>query len=206
MSNWIRVLVAVLSVSFVIASATTAFAKQKGVGTVAMAPEQEQMMSATFAPLRLLSPMGKLTLEFNAEEQWTLAAIAGFGSFEEGKDAEGNLVSHDVWELGGQFRYYALGNFDHGLHLGIEALYRDAPVKATGVFSEIKEGTGRGLGVGPLVGYKLATAIGLTFDAQVGVRYDGFGLLSEAETAEELDVPDDNVLHPLINLNVGWTF
>ncbi len=207
MKNCTRIMLAALAVVFVTTSAASAFAAKGGVGSVATAKEQTRKMSVTFSPLRLLSPMVRLTGEFKADDQWSIAGTFGFGSYTEGEDAEGNALTHDAWEAGGQARYYALGGFDHGLHLGLDALFRDVPVETTGLFSEVTEGTGRGLAIGPMVGYKVAAEMGLTLDVQAGLRYDGFNMLADAETHEDLEEPaPDQDLHPMVNVNVGWSF
>lgn len=200
----IRVSVAALVAVGMVAFAAPAFAGD--TGSVASAKELTRKFSLTAAPFRGLSPMLRLTGEFKAEDQWTMALIAGVGSYTEGETDGGELASHDVWEVGGQARYYIKGDFDQGMHLGLEALFRDAPVETIGPFSEVTEGTGRGLAIGPALGYKYATEVGLTFDAQIGARYDGFDVLAETEEAEDLDAPDERDVHPMINFNVGWTF
>lgn len=204
MSRRYRIGIALLVVAGILGLAAPVFAGD--TGSVATLDEPTSDVSLTAAPLRGLSPMLRLTGEFEAEEAWSIAVIGGFGSYTEGEDPDGELVRHEAWELGAQARYYLAGDFDNGLHLGFETLFRQAPVETIGLFSEVIEGTGRGLAIGPAVGYKIATEVGLTFDAQVGARYDGFDVLSEAEDVDDLEVPDERNIHPMINLNVGWTF
>lgn len=63
--------------------------------------------------------------------------------------------------------YYVLGDFEHGMQLGAEAIYLYLDGDGT---SSIQV-SGAGFALGPFVGYKTATNIGFTFDAQLGVEY-----------------------------------
>ena len=49
----------------------------------------------------------------------TVAAILGFGKASD----DLGIIDATVFELGGQFTYYLVGDFDHGMQLGAEVLF-----------------------------------------------------------------------------------
>ena len=69
-------------------------------------------------------------------------------------------------------------------------------------------GTGSGLAVGPLIGYKLVTSVGFTFEAQGGVQFAAVKADAKAsDGASSAQASDsDSSVFPLLNLNIGWTF
>jgi len=152
-------------------------------------------VSLTISPLHLLLPVGEVTGEVRILDKLSAAAILGFGK----TSVDGGGTFH-VIEVGTQANFYALGDFDHGLQLGLEALYLMLAGDSEGA-----TGQGEGLSVGPFIGYKLATRIGFTLNGQVGgqmtfVRARAKDPLGEtgSDSATELIL--------LLNLNVGWSF
>lgn len=169
-------------------------------GSVAVMKDPTYSMNLTFSPLHLVHPVVEIVGEFKAEERWSVALIGGGGTVS-GESGAGEELSASMWEVGGQARYYALGDFNHGLQLGAEALYIDIDEDDIDVKDELFTGVRQGVAIGPFVGYKLATELGLTVNAQLGVARTGIGAGSE-------DDERDEVSHwkPLVNLNVGWSF
>lgn len=104
-----------------------------------------------------------------------------------------------AWEVGGHFNYYVVGSFEHGMQLGVEALYLKV---ATSDSSYRSAASATGLAVGPYVGYKLITGIGFTFEANLGAEY----VVAQAATADGSATASDSRWIPLLNLNVGWSF
>lgn len=151
-------------------------------------------VSVTISPIHLALPVIELTGEYRITPKMGAAAILGAGSV----TAE-NSEKVTVIEVGGQFAYYALGTFIHGLQVGAEAIYLYANADQANI-----DVSGNGLAIGPFLGYKIATNIGFTFVAQGGVQYvtakasatDGTNTASES----------DKDIIPLLNLNVGWSF
>jgi len=94
-----------------------------------------------------------------------------------------------IWELGGQFRYYFLGSFTHGMMLGADAGYVD-------VNAQIENPTEYLVGAhaGGFLGYKFSMKNGFTVEVQIGPVYV-WG--ESAETSE---------LQTLLHFNVGWSF
>lgn len=158
--------------------------------------------AATFSPVHLIFPVGEISLERRIGDDFSAAVIAGVGQinvrFEDG--VTGGLLA---WELGAQGRWYLLGSFQEGLHLGAELLY----LRLIG--EEFSEGDVTAASdatmVGPLIGYKLVTDLGFTLDAQAGgqvawLRGDLRSSSGERDSGAEV------ILVPLLNLNIGWSF
>lgn len=183
--------------------AGSAFAKDSG--SVATMKEKTHIMSLTFSPIHLLMPVVEITGEFKAHDQWSLALIGGGGSVTVKDEALGD-PSFTVWEVGGQFRYYVVGDFDHGMQLGGEILYVNVDSGDIETSSGRVTGTGSGVSIAPFVGYKIATKIGFTFDAQLGIALMGLGASAEAVDTGETAKAKDTRWGPLLNLNVGWSF
>lgn len=197
--NWLVSLFIGLAV---LLSAGSAFAD--GVGTTASAKKQTRLMSVTISPLHLTMPVVELTGEFKADDNWSAAVIGGVGSYTQQNSVLGEQT-YDVWEVGAQFRFYALGDFDHGMQVGAEVLY-------VNVSNEIEtsdgtlSGTGEGVAVGPFLGYKIATDLGFTFEGQLGYQRIGLGAEASNESSGETVTDEDSDWGPLLNLNVGWSF
>jgi len=192
-----------LVAAVILCAANAAFAQD--TGSVATMDDPTHIMSLTFSPVHLANPIFEFTAEFKAHKNWGLALIGGGGTTTAKSDIIGDQT-FNVWEAGGQLRYYVLGDFDHGMQIGGEVLYvnvsSDEIETSEGNFS----GLGQGLGVGPFVGYKLATKVGFTFDAQLGIQH----VFAKAE-ANHADSgtsgeSEDSSWEPLLNLNIGWSF
>ena len=158
-------------------------------------PPPTRTASVTISPIHLFSPIVELTGEWRALNKLGVAVIAGGGKYSE--TMNGTKISASVYEAGAQARYYVLGDFRHGMQLGVEALYlrlSDANISARG----------EGLAVGPFVGYKFIADVGFTFDAQVGAEY--VGAQATASSGGSTANASGSTFIPLINLNVGWSF
>ncbi len=159
-------------------------------------PEPVRNVSLTLSPVHLLAPVFELTGEVRVVNHFGVAAIGGYGSL----TVEGERFK--VWEVGGQLLAYPMNPF-HGLHLGAELLY--VKVDADDLQSGTVRGSGNGLAVGPLVGYKVLTAGGFTFVAQGGVQY--IAARAEAsDSAGNSSQADDQKFIALLNLNLGYSF
>jgi hypothetical protein len=165
--------------------------------------EPEHKLSITLSPIHLALPMVELTGEYAVQRKVGAAGIVGVGQVTV-EDSLGSESTFTALELGAQGHYYALGDFDHGLQLGLEALY--LYVSGDSDSDSSVSGTGAGLALGPYVGYKFAASFGLTFNAQAGVQYLVVKADAEdADTGETAEDGDSEVI-PLLNLNVGWSF
>jgi hypothetical protein len=198
---WKMLSVAFLTAALVFATHSTAFADDVYGGSTAdpVSSETTRMLSLSISgPHLIAGPIFELQLEFDASEKLSIAALGGWGQTVS-EPADGTRVKLDVWNAGGQVRYLADGNFDKNLHLGIEAMYTD-----------VQEGPGddelgilihrRGVSVGPFVGGKYITEVGLTAEAQVGLAYEG--MVAESNSGSE---PPARFV-PIANVNIGWSF
>jgi hypothetical protein len=98
--------------------------------------------------------------------------------------------------------WYPLEAF-RSLQLGAEILYIKVETEEQTEQATLT-GVGDGVGVGPLIGYKLVTSGGFTFLAQGGVEY--VVLRAEASDGTNSASEEEDRFIPLLNLNLGWTF
>jgi len=164
-------------------------------GAAADETESTHAIAVTISPIHLALPVFEVQVEAKIAPLMSVSGIVGYGSVSVSDGLTDDTF--DAFELGAQFAYYALGDFDHGLQLGVEALYVGVSADADSEFSGV---FGRGLALSPFVGYKVAADFGLTFMAQLGPM---FSLIS-AESGETSD--DESVVGVLLNLNLGWSF
>jgi hypothetical protein len=157
--------------------------------------DEDRSLYLAFSPFHLFLPVIQVTAEGRLHRQFGIAGIGGIGSIKSG----GDLFT--VWELGGQFVGYPVGHFDHGMQLGMQALY--AGVSGSDPTRTVS-GVGSGFDVGAFVGYKLATKIGFSFNVQGGAQYVVAHASASSGTAST-SVTQSTFL-PLVNLNVGWSF
>ena len=156
-------------------------------------PYPHRVFSLTISPLHLVLPVVELTGEYRALDKLGVALIAGAGKY----TSDSGNISAGVFEVGGQLRYYVVGDFRHGVQLGAEVLYlhlTDDQVTATG----------EGVAMGPFAGYKIITSIGFTFEGQLGVEY--VAARAEARNGAVTASDTNAAWIPLLNLNVGWSF
>lgn len=153
--------------------------------------ERQFDVSLTFSPFHLLLPVFEVTGEVRAGERIGVAIIGGYGSISD------RIARWHVYEVGGQFRYYAIGDFNQGFQVGAEVLHVGVSSDATNIRVA---GAGNGVAAGPFVGYKLTAWGGFTFDVQGGLQYMFAIASSDGESAE------GRAIIPLLNLNLGWSF
>lgn len=174
-------------------------------------------MAITFAPANLLFlNTWKVNGEFRLAEKWGLQVSLGAGKVETDRKAVPEI---DIREGGGQVRWYAIGDFDHGLQLGAELMFIDLSFPIYELKKErLPEPIDTGIAAtafGPFLGYKVASRLGFTFEAQLGLQYYGI----EARAGIPLSTLHDSLdgltaelaaqtsmVLPLGNLNLGWSF
>lgn len=171
--------------------------------------EELRDVAVTLAPANLMFGVVKLNGELRVRDEWGLQVSLGAGSFK----------SVAVREAGGQLRWYAIGDFDHGMQVGLEVMYIDLQfdleeLNDAGVPVEAEAGL-VATAVGPFVGYKIAFDGGFTLEAQLGIQrygakaHAGFDL---SRLHEELDgvsatlAKEGSFYLPLTNVNLGWSF
>jgi len=165
----------------------------------------ERHVSITFEPLHLLYPIVQLDLEARVGDEFGVMVFGGAGSaaVDETVPLYTGPDKVNVWEAGAQFLYYATGDFEGGMQVGVEALYMHAALEgASALGSGAVGGLAPGLSVGPLIGWKIVTRAGFTFDSQIGV-----GLRATKQTTGDANAPkDDRSAVLLSSLAIGWTF
>jgi hypothetical protein len=152
-------------------------------------------VSLTISPLHLIGPIVELTGEFKMEDDIGVAAVVGVGSLE----------GFSVFEVGGQFNYYVIGSFQHGMQLGAEMLYISLSDDYRNTDVDISA-VGRGLAVGPYLGYKVAAGFGLTFNLQAGVYASLMKASAEDDMSGARASASGSSGGLLLNLNLGWSF
>ena len=158
-------------------------------------PRPLPRLSLTFSPIHLAVPMGLVTGEVRVRDKLGVAVLAGIGWVTQ--TSPGITTHFRLFEVGTQVRYYVLGTFRHGLQLGAEAAY----FHLSSPFARQLAATADAVAVGPFVGYKIATEVGLTFEAQLG--YQHLWARGEENGAAAARNESSSVL---FHLNVGWSF
>jgi hypothetical protein len=144
----------------------------------------------------------ELTGEWRFGNKVGLAAIVGGGRML--VEDEGYGYELGVFDLGGQAYYCLIGDFDHGLQLGVESVF--VALRGADRYNGSVTASLGGISFAPFVGYKLALRSGFTVIVQAG------GGLFVSTTHASHDESDTEVeqqaaaLVPLANLNLGWSF
>jgi len=167
--------------------------------TLVKEPPAPRSFSLTISPLLLTAPIVELTGEVRLSDKMGVAGILGAGTIKSDATSSTPETKFSAFEVGAQFRYYALGTFRHGMQLGVEALY----LRVSGNIDSTS-GRADGLALGPFVGYKFTSSAGFTFDGQVGVQRVGFA--AQAHNSTSSASVSESAYIPLLNLNVGWSF
>lgn len=164
--------------------------------------EKTRLASVTFSPIHLVFPIVEVTAEFAVTPKIGVAGILGAGTVKL-ENSRGETVERlRAWELGAHFNYYVIGSFDHGMQLGVEALYLKV-TRPEGSSDQISV-SGAGLALGPYAGYKIIAGPGFTFEANLGVQY--VAVRAEASSTTASTSASERRVIPLVNLNVGWSF
>ncbi|MBI5516166.1 MAG: hypothetical protein HY909_20445 [Deltaproteobacteria bacterium] len=164
-------------------------------GMVVVDQPMRQRASITFSPIHLILPMFEVTGEFALRPRVSVAGILGLGAIKVSGETFG------IFEIGAQGRFYVLGDFTHGLNLGVELLYLG--ISNAGSSSGFLA-NGAGLSLGPLLGYKLATRVGFTLDIQGGAAFVVAG--ARASGGGTTATASQSQIIPVLNLNLGWSF
>ena len=138
-------------------------------------------VSITISPFHLLNPELHLTGELRLAAKMSAAAMLGAGMVTDDDKRYG------IWEVGGQFRYYLLGSFIHGMMLGADVGYVDVNGQMEHPMAYYV-----GARAGAFLGYKIAIKTGFTVEAQYGPVY----VRENANNSE---------LQTLVNFKVGWS-
>lgn len=161
-------------------------------------PDPQHDVSLTFSPAHFILPMFEAQAEFRLNPTLGLAFIAGFGGVSV-ESSDGTSASASVFDIGAKLAWYAVGDFEEGLQVGVEVLY----VGVSGDAEDDFDGSsfaGNGLSLAPFIGYKIVADVGFTFEAQLGPAL----VIASAEDSDG-DSASETSLLPMLNLNVGWS-
>ncbi len=161
-------------------------------------------VSVTLDPLSLLYPMYGVHLEIAATPEFSVGPFFAFGSPK--VDQSATYVGSDrasTWQLGAKGIYYAQGNMDGGIQVGVLGQYTHAkldPGASLGTASTT--GPGAGFVAGPLLGWKFVTKGGFTIDSQIAIGI----FVAKQKASDDSAAKDDRAALLIANLLVGWTF
>lgn len=131
-----------------------------------MEPEAEHQLSLTIAPLWILNGEPHANIEVRVFDKWSGSLGLGYSN-RATQNVEGSDVRHIAISTTGQIRYYAIGDFDHGMQVGAHYRYYWTEPSTQGVKNMVVGGhTTSGF-----LGYKYITDIGFTLDFQGGIGY-----------------------------------
>lgn len=162
-------------------------------------PPPPNHVYVSFSPVHLVFPIVELTVEARLHSRIGVAAIGGYGN------VKSSGLSIPIWEAGGQFVAYPVGDFDHGMQLGAEVLYMGASAQKSEAGTTVTA-SAAGLSAGAFVGYKLATRVGFTFNVQGGVAHLSASGDAKATGTTATASASRSEWAPLLNANVGWSF
>jgi hypothetical protein len=161
--------------------------------------DDDHTVYASISPFHLIFPVVEGTAEIKLHRKIGVAGIFGAGSMKMGG------YKFKVWEVGGQFVGYPVGHFDNGMQLGVEMLYASVSTSDQIDKNTTISGVGSGLSIGPMIGYKLATKIGFSFNIQGGAAL----VVARAEVSDSAGggaKAEQSTVVPILNINVGWSF
>jgi hypothetical protein len=129
-------------------------------------PETEHQLSLTIAPLWILNGEPHGNIEVRVFDKWSGSLGLGYSN-RASLPLEESDVTHIAISTSGQIRYYAIGDFDHGMQVGAHYHYFWTEPSTQGV----KNRAVGGHTTSGFLGYKYITDIGFTLDFQGGIGY-----------------------------------
>lgn len=159
---------------------------------------EDHSVYLSFSPFHLLFPIVEGTAEVKLHRKIGVAGIFGAGSMKAGG------YKFKVWEVGGQFVGYPVGHFDNGMQLGVEAMYASVTTSDSIDQNTTLSGVGSGFSIGPMIGYKLATKVGFSFNIQGGAA--AVVARAEVSSGSATAKAEQSTIVPILNINVGWSF
>jgi hypothetical protein len=165
------------------------------------AATDDRKLTIMWAPIRLVVPLVEFTGEYRVADK--VGVMLELGGGKRTLSVGMTDVTGTEYEAGAQARYYITGSFTRGFQIGAEIL--DEYVK----FPEplpagIVGAAAGGVTAGAFAGYKIATRVGFTFEAQLGARYLVVDPPVTGMGTPMLD--SSSKLLPLLHINIGWTF
>lgn len=156
-------------------------------------------MSMTISPLHAIVPAGEGKTEFLLTPRQSFAVVGGAGRL-----VTASANESVFWELGGQYNYYLMGDFQQGLQLGGELLV--VQLSEARSASSRFDGKVTGYQLSPYIGYKVIMDVGFTFTAQAGYG----AVLLRGDVTDSTDGEQRRGSkwehNGLFNLGIGWSF
>lgn len=146
--------------------------------------------TVTFSPIHLFLPYLELMGEARILDTLGVGGTTGIGYYDD-------VI---IGQLGVQANYYLVGDFDHGLQLGVQGvgLYgRDTGHDSISASARL-------FAVGGYMGYKFADTTGATFVGQLGIQHAVMSAQASDGVASAAVSDDDLFL--LLNLHAGISF
>lgn len=191
-----------------VAPLVVAFTAAPALAQEHVQPDPQHAVSFTISPLHLLAPIVELQAEFRLNPKLGLAGILGIGSISITEDGRLGIFSDGdetfdffTFELGAKIAYYAVGDFEEGMQLGLEVLYAYVATDDDDPSFEGAAGFGSGFMISPFIGYKVIADVGFTFEAQLGPALS----FARAEN-DEGETATETRFGANLNLNIGWSF
>lgn len=153
------------------------------------AGEPPTRVSIVLSPLELVEPVVHVVGEFR------VARTHGIGP----DVAVGSIDGAFVWALGGQYAWYCIGDFEHGMQLGASLRYLQSNETQAGISS-----VGRAIAIGPMVGYKYVAPFGLTLGLNGGVMFTSMNAAAEDTFGGRAKATGSGII-PTAALWIGWT-
>lgn len=164
----------------------------------AAAPRDDRghVVGLSVSPLHLILPVFEAQAEIYVSAPVSVVALVGYGKVS--IEVNGDPTDFDVFEIGGQARFYFYGATEEGAYTALEGIY-------TGVDGEIEGviGIGRGVSGGPLLGYKWVWGHFL-LDLAAGVQY--LAVSAEASDGDETEEASGGEFAFNLNFNLGAAF
>jgi len=123
---------------------------------VTLTAQESHRVSILLSPIELISPVVRFVGEFK------VARTHGFGP----DVSAGSIDQVFVFSIGAQYAWYMIGDFEHGMQLGASLRYLQSSNESNGISS-----VGRGVAIGPIIGYKYVAPFGLTVGLNGGVLF-----------------------------------
>ncbi len=177
----------------------------------------EKKVTLTWSTFQSAGGFAEIGAEAKATRKVGLGGSLGFAFLHGLREDFWNTkdVNYLAVEVGFSPRYYVIGDFDHGVQLGLQAKVR-LGFHDTFLIDRSSQ-IPLSISAGPYVGYKYTAPFGLTIEFQVGIAgaagtgYSdlaaGFGLATPAKLVSvSQNGLNSTGYGALLNANIGWSF
>lgn len=186
-----------------------------GFGPLSKREKEDIMGSGTISIPRAFWPAFGVEYEHKVVPRFGVAGFVSGGRFDPVlfryfiRDTPAYQLTFDHWRFGARTSWYAVGDFHHGMMVGLSGRVARASYTTEIEGEGFYEGYLYSVVAGPHVGYKLILSPGLTLQVLGGV---GYHYLTDAQlTQNDLEKVDDfpRLLPPVApfgDIGLGWSF